>query len=95
MEGFSKGKDSVIWDDTAAMVCRSWIVGYRLYIPVTIIISTALSLAKKLKIIEPVEKGDKSRRDVAKEFSVAKSTVSLLCCKKNTIRKAVESTIID
>ena len=52
---------------------------------------TALSLAKKLKIIEAVEKGDKSRCDVAKEFSVAKSTVSLLCCKKSMIRKAVES----
>ena len=45
------------------------------------LISTALSLAKKLKIIEAVEKGDKSHRDVAKEFSVAKSTVRLLCCK--------------
>ena len=34
-----------------------------------------------------MEKGDKSHRDVAKEFSVAKSTVRLLCCKKSTIRK--------
>ena len=40
-----------------------------------------------LKIFEAVEKGDKSHRDVAKEFSVAKSTVRLLCCKKSTIRK--------
>ena len=47
----------------------------------------SLSLAKKLKIIEAVGKGDKSHRDVAKEFSVAKSTVRLLCCKKGTIRK--------
>ena len=47
----------------------------------------SLSLAKKLKIIEAVGKGDKSHRDVAKEFSVAKSTVRLLCCKKSTIRK--------
>ena len=54
---------------------------------------TALSLAKKLKIIEAVEKGDKSRCDVAKEFLVAKSTVSLLCCKKSMFRKAVESQI--
>ena len=38
-----------------------------------------------------MEKGDKSRCDVAKEFSVAKSTVSLLCFKKSMIRKAVES----
>ena len=34
-----------------------------------------------------MEKGDKSHRDVAKEFSVAKSTVRLFCCKKSTIRK--------
>ena len=40
-----------------------------------------------LKIIEAVEKGDKSNLDVAKEFSVAKSTVRLLCCRKSTIRK--------
>ena len=51
------------------------------------LISNAHSLAKKLKIIEAVEKGDKSNRDVAKEFSVAKSTVRLLCFKKSTIRK--------
>ena len=38
-----------------------------------------------------MEKGDKSRCDIPKEFSVAKNTVSLLCCKKSTIRKAVES----
>ena len=51
-----------------------------LYHAVTIIISTALSISKKkLKIIEAVEKGDKSHLDVAKEFSVAKSTVRLLC----------------
>ena len=52
-------------------------------LPVTIIISTALSISKKkLKIIEAVEKGDKSHLDVAKEFSVAKSTVRLLCSRK-------------
>ena len=47
------------------------------------LISTALSISKKkLKIIEAVEKGDKSHLDVAKEFSVAKSTVRLLCSRK-------------
>ena len=51
------------------------------------LISTAHSLAKKLKVIEAVEKGDKSHRDVAKEFSTCKSTVMLLCCKKSKIRK--------
>ena len=52
-------------------------------LPVTIIISTALSISKKkLKIIEAVKKGDKSHLDVAKEFSVAKSTVRLLCSRK-------------
>ena len=52
-------------------------------LPVTIIISTALSISKKkLKIIEAVEKGYKSHVDVAKEFSVAKSTVRLLCSRK-------------
>ena len=59
---------------------------YRLYIVIACnciftsynnTISTALSLAKKPKIIEAVEKRDKSRCYVAKEFSVAKSTVSL------------------
>ena len=38
-------------------------------------------------MIKAMEKGDKSHRDVAKEFSVAQSTVRLLCCKKGTIRK--------
>ena len=47
----------------------------------------SLSLVKKPKIIEAVEKGDKIHHDVAKEFSVAKSTVRLLCCKKSTIRR--------
>ena len=34
-----------------------------------------------------VEKGDKSHLNLLNEFSVAKNTVRLLCCRKSTIRK--------
>ena len=68
------------------------VVGYRLYIVTIIIIMTSRKRTALflVNIVEAVEKGDKSR-DVAKEFSVAWSTVSLLCCKKSMIKKAVES----
>ena len=51
----------------------------------------ALSLSKKVDIINLVEKGERSRSTIAEEFCIARSTVTLLYSKRKDIREAFDS----
>ena len=51
----------------------------------------ALSLSKKVDIINLVEKGETSRSTIAEEFCIARSTVTLLYSKRKDIREAFDS----
>ena len=54
-----------------------------------------LSLARKVEIIDSVEKGGKSRAAIADEYSVAKSTVTSLYSNRATIKEAFDSSQFD